>query len=200
MKALILAAGLGTRLMPLTADIPKALVKVGGMTLLERAVRKLDSEGFSEIIVNVHHHGPKVIEFLAQLEVPGVNIAISDETGQLLDTGGGILKARWFLDGKEPFLVYNVDIITTLSLRKLFDDHLHNQCLATLAVSDRETSRYLLFDRAKPALRMEGYKRGECALGLLPCARCENAGFQRHSCDQPGNIRPFHRNRPIFRR
>lgn len=147
MKALILAAGLGTRLMPLTSTTPKALVKVNGMTLLEITVRKLAAAGFNEIIVNVHHHANQVIDFLNGFLLPGTYIAISDETEQLLDTGGAILKARWFLDGKEPFLVHNVDVISNTSLHQLHSDHINRRALATLSVMERQTRRYFLFDR-----------------------------------------------------
>jgi NDP-sugar pyrophosphorylase family protein len=146
LKALILAAGLGTRLMPITADIPKALVSINGVTLLELAIRKLAREGFGDIIVNVHHHAGLVMEFLNRHQFRGVNISVSDESSQLLDTGGAILKARWFLDGNEPFLVYNVDVISDLSLKALLSEHTTRGGLATLSVIDRQTRRYFLFD------------------------------------------------------
>jgi N-acetyl-alpha-D-muramate 1-phosphate uridylyltransferase len=146
LKALILAAGLGTRLRPLTDDTPKALVSINGVTLLEIAIRKIAREGFNDIIVNVHHHAGQVIEFLKHRRFPDVNISISDESSQLLDTGGAILKARWFLDGKDPFLVHNVDIISDISLQTVLTAHLAKGGLATLSVSDRQTKRYFLFD------------------------------------------------------
>ena len=146
LKALILAAGLGTRLMPVTTDIPKALVSINGITFLELAIRKIAGEGFSDIIVNVHHHAGLVMEFLNQHHFPGVNISISDESSKLLDTGGAILKARWFLDGKEPFLVHNVDVISDLNLKALLSEHALRGGLATLSVTDRQTRRYFLFD------------------------------------------------------
>jgi N-acetyl-alpha-D-muramate 1-phosphate uridylyltransferase len=154
LKALILAAGLGTRLMPLTANIPKALVTINGHTLLEIVIRKLAREGFCDIIVNVHHHAGQVIEFLERNRFQGVNISVSDESGQLLDTGGAIWKARWFLDGKEPFLVHNVDIISDISLQSLLTAHIAKGTLATLSVSDRQTKRYFLFD---DELRLRGW-------------------------------------------
>jgi NDP-sugar pyrophosphorylase family protein len=154
LKALILAAGLGTRLMPLTAGIPKALVSINGVTLLEIAIRKLAREGYSDIIVNVHHHSAQVVEFLKRKQFQGVNISISDESGALLDTGGAILKARWFLDGKEPFLVHNVDIISDISLQALLTEHYKREGMATLSVSYRQTKRYFLFDNI---LRLRGW-------------------------------------------
>jgi N-acetyl-alpha-D-muramate 1-phosphate uridylyltransferase len=146
LKALILAAGLGTRLRPLTASTPKALVSINGVTLLEIAIRKLSKEGFNDIIVNVHHHADQVIDFLKHHRFPDASISISDESSELLDTGGAILKARWFLDGKEPFLVHNVDIISDISLQTVFNAHIAKGGLATLSVSDRQTKRYFLFD------------------------------------------------------
>jgi len=146
-KAMILAAGLGTRLMPITREIPKALVEVNDIPLLEMSIRKLRSEGFNEIIINIHHHGKAISEYLDKNKFPGTYITISDETDTLLDTGGGIWKARWFLDGMEPFLVFNVDVITSMNLGRMRDEHLRNECLATLAVSKRKSSRYLLFDQ-----------------------------------------------------
>jgi NDP-sugar pyrophosphorylase family protein len=145
-KALILAAGLGTRLMPLTATTPKALVKVNGITLLEIAIRKLVAAGFDELIVNVHHHADQVISYLEMSQFGNVIISISDETDQLLDTGGAILKAKWFLDGKEPFLVHNVDVISDIDLEALLATHFSKGGLATLSVMDRTTKRYFLFD------------------------------------------------------
>jgi NDP-sugar pyrophosphorylase family protein len=154
LKALILAAGLGTRLMPLTAHIPKALVKVNGMTLLEIAIRRLASQGFNEIIVNVHHHADMVINYLEMSRFGNLQISISDETDQLLDTGGAILKAKWFLNGAEPFLVHNVDVISDLSLKSLLNDHMERNAMATLSVMDRATKRYFLFD---DGLRLRGW-------------------------------------------
>lgn len=154
LKALILAAGLGTRLMPLTAGIPKALISINGVKLLEIVIQKLTREGFSDIIVNVHHHAAQVVEFLNQSHFHGANICVSDESGQLLDTGGAILKARWFLDGKDPFLVHNVDIISDISLQGLLAGHIERGGLASISVSDRQTKRYFLFD---DMLRLRGW-------------------------------------------
>jgi N-acetyl-alpha-D-muramate 1-phosphate uridylyltransferase len=154
LKALILAAGLGTRLMPLTAATPKALVSINGITLLEITVRKLAREGFTDIIVNVHHHAGQVKDFLKGFHFQGVSISISDESSQLLDTGGAIVKARWFLDGNNPFLVHNVDVISDISLKGLLANHLERGGLATLSVIDRLTKRYFLFD---DSLQLRGW-------------------------------------------
>jgi NDP-sugar pyrophosphorylase family protein len=154
LKALILAAGLGTRLLPLTADIPKALVRINGVTLLEMAIRRLVAEGFDEIIINVHHHADKVKAFIRENEFNGALIAISDESDRLLDTGGAILKAREFLDGNDPFLVHNVDVISNIDLQAVMNKHMERKGLATLPVMDRKTNRYFLFDTE---LRLQGW-------------------------------------------
>jgi len=155
MKAMIFAAGLGTRLYPLTSSVPKALVKVAGKTLLQRAIEKVSQAGFNEIVINIHHFGDQIIEFLNLNQYFGLNIRISDEREQLLDTGGAIVKAASLLKGTEPFLVYNVDVLSNLDLSRLYDYHVKNGGIATLAVRDRQTSRYLLFDRE---MRLSGWK------------------------------------------
>lgn len=146
MKALILAAGLGTRLRPVTNSIPKALVVSGGKTLLQHAIEHLKKNGIREIIINVHHFPDQIIDFLNRHQNFDVEIAVSDESGQLLDTGGGLRKAGWFFAGHEPFVVRNVDIISDIDLRNMEDFHNHFEALATLAVRNRKTSRYLIFD------------------------------------------------------
>jgi mannose-1-phosphate guanylyltransferase len=150
MKAMILAAGLGTRLRPLTEDRPKALVEVAGHTLLEIALSRLRGVGIREVIVNVHHFGDMVVDYLKKRDNFGMRIEVSREEG-LLDTGGGLKKAAWFFlegsgDSSEPFLLHNVDVISTIDLQRMAEFHRENQALATLAVQERETSRYLLFD------------------------------------------------------
>ena len=147
MKAMIFAAGLGTRLKPLTDFTPKALVPIAGKPLLEHVILKLKSAGFDEIIVNVHHFPEQIIDFLKIKEDFGIRIEISDESEELLDTGGGIRKAQWFFDDDKPFLVHNVDILSNIDLSLLYENHLKNNCLATLVVSERDTFRYLLFDQ-----------------------------------------------------
>jgi NDP-sugar pyrophosphorylase family protein len=148
MKAMILAAGLGTRLRPLTNDRPKALVEVAGRTLLEIAIARLREFGVSEVIVNVHHFSGMVTEYLRQRNHFGMRIEISEEA-ELLDTGGGLKNAAWFFrEGgpAAPFILHNVDAISTIDLRRMLDFHIENQALATLAVQRRQSSRYLLFD------------------------------------------------------
>lgn len=146
MKALIFAAGLGTRLKPLTDNLPKALVPIAGKPLLEHVILKLKASGFDEIIVNVHHFPDQIIDFIRSNNNFGIRIEISDERDNLLDTGGGIKKAATFFDDNIPFLVHNVDILSTVDLAALYHQHLRSNPLATLVVSQRNTFRYLLFD------------------------------------------------------
>lgn len=146
MKAMIFAAGLGTRLRPLTDHMPKALVPVAGKPMLERVILRLKEAGFNEITVNIHHFGEQIIDFLRFHNYFGTELHISDERGMLLDTGGGIKKARPFLDGEKPFLVHNADILTDLDLAALYRHHLESSAESTLLVGERKTSRYLLFD------------------------------------------------------
>ena len=142
MKAMIFAAGLGTRLKPITDTMPKALVPVCGKPLLYHTICKLRSAGYNDIVVNVHHFPEKIRQYLQENDF-GVRISISDESDQLLETGGGLLKARNLLLSDEPFLVHNVDIVSNLDLAKLA---VLPGDLATLVVSARDTRRYLLFD------------------------------------------------------
>lgn len=146
MKAMILAAGIGTRLQPLTLTKPKALVEVKGITLLEIVIRKLIKYGFNDIIINVHHFADQIISFLEQKHQFGISITVSDETNLLLDTGGGLLKAREFFNDSDPFLVHNVDILSDINLTDLYEFHSKHRPLATLAVKDRKTSRSLLIN------------------------------------------------------
>jgi NDP-sugar pyrophosphorylase family protein len=153
MKAMVFAAGLGTRLRPLTNDRPKALVEVAGRTMLEIALERLRSIGVTEAIVNTHHYAEKISQYLAANGNFGMRIEISYEK-ELLDTGGGLKKAAWFfLGGKSPddpslapFLVHNVDVVSTIDLKAMAELHEAQDVLAMLAVQDRTTSRYLLFD------------------------------------------------------
>lgn len=143
---MIFAAGLGTRLRPLTDHMPKALVPVAGKPMLERVILRLKEAGFNEITVNIHHFGEQIIDFLRARDHFGLTLHISDERGMLLDTGGGIKQARPFLDGNEPFLVHNADILTDLDLAGFYRRHAESDAEATLLVGERQTSRYLLFD------------------------------------------------------
>lgn len=144
MKALVFAAGLGTRLRPVTDTIPKALVPVGGKPLLYHVVSKLKTAGIDRIVINVHHFPDSVIGYVREQDGFGIDVRFSDERDCLLDTGGGILFARKLLEGS-PFLVHNVDIISDLDIR-WFISQARPDALASLVVSERKTRRYLLFD------------------------------------------------------
>jgi NDP-sugar pyrophosphorylase family protein len=144
---MVLAAGLGTRLRPLTNERPKALVEVAGRTLLEIALRRLADFGIRDVIINVHHFADMVVDYLEANDNFGLQVEISRED-VLLDTGGGLKKAGWFFAGdSEPFILHNVDVISTIDLGAMLRSHDEKQSLATLAVQNRSTSRYLLFDQ-----------------------------------------------------
>jgi len=150
MKAMVLAAGLGTRLRPLTDDRPKALVEIAGRTLLEITLSRLRHFGICEVIVNVHHYADMILEYLRKNANFGMRIEVSREE-ELLDTGGGLKKAaHCFLEDstcfEEPFILHNVDVISTIDLGRMIRFHIENQALATLAVQLRKSSRYLFFD------------------------------------------------------
>jgi NDP-sugar pyrophosphorylase family protein len=147
MKAMVLAAGLGTRLRPLTNDRPKALVAVGGRTLLEITLNRLRDFGIRDVIINVHHYADMVIDRVKAAGNFGMHVEFSRED-VLLDTGGGLKKAGWFLGGSsdEPFILHNVDVISNIDLQQMVEVHKEHQALATLVVQERKSSRYLLFD------------------------------------------------------
>jgi NDP-sugar pyrophosphorylase family protein len=155
MKAMILAAGLGTRLYPLTQDKPKALVEIAGKTLLQMVIEKLSSAGYNKLVINIHHYGSQIIEFLEKNNYFDLAITISDERQQLLDTGGGILRAAPWLDGDDPFLVYNVDVLSNIDLQIFREYHEERGGVATLAVRHRRTDRYLAFDES---MQLSGWR------------------------------------------
>lgn len=148
MKAMIFAAGLGTRLKPLTDTMPKALVPIAGKPLLQHTIEKLIASGFNEIIINLHHFPDQIIDFVKANHHFGIRIEFSDEREKLLDTGGAIKKASWFFDDDQPFLIHNVDIISTINLQELVTQYQVSGADATLVCSARDTSRYLLFDES----------------------------------------------------
>ncbi len=145
-QAFILAAGLGTRLKPLTNSLPKALVEVNGISLLEHNINKLINFGCKHIVINVHHFPEKILEHITKKHYHA-DIFISDETNQLLDTGGALLKAKDKFDFSKDILIHNVDILSKIDFNDFYNHHKSKNNLATLAVSKRETSRYLLFDK-----------------------------------------------------
>ncbi|MGV4529765.1 nucleotidyltransferase family protein [Ornithobacterium rhinotracheale] len=145
MTAMIFAAGLGTRLRPFTLTAPKALFPINGKPLLQRNIEYAQSFGIQRFVINVHHFSDQILNFLKQHDNFGAEILISDETDELLETGGGLLKAKNLL-GNQDFLILNSDILTDINLKQLIDFHKKNNALASLAVSDRESTRKLLFD------------------------------------------------------
>lgn len=180
MRAMILAAGLGTRLRPLTDQRPKALVEVGGRTLLEITLSRLRSCGIHDVIINVHHFAEMIHDYLKANGNFGMHIEVSHEP-VLLDTGGGLKKASHFFLGdfstfEEPFILHNVDVISTIDLRRMLEFHNQNQALATLATQERETSRYLLFDEK---LQLCGRRSGnsEKSEMVRPAATAEALAF-----------------------
>jgi NDP-sugar pyrophosphorylase family protein len=167
MKAMLFAAGLGTRLKPLTDTMPKAMVPIAGKPLLEHVILKLKASGFDEIIVNVHHFADQIIDFLKEKNNFGIHIEISDEREMLLETGGGIKKAASFFNDNKPFLVHNVDILSDIDLNALYNAHIEKNAFASLLVSKRITSRYLLFDGEDKLQGWINEKTGETKSPLI---------------------------------
>lgn len=161
MNALILAAGLGTRLGELTSDRPKALVEVCGRTMLEHQLWHLSAAGFDRFVINIHHFAPKVKAFLEEHDNFGLDIRLSDESDLLLDTGGGIRKAMRLFDGGQPVLVHNVDIFSSVDLKALYNGHIESRADSTLLVAQRSTSRYLYFDASGMLCGWSNEKTGQ---------------------------------------
>ncbi len=175
MRAMLFAAGLGTRLRPYTNDRPKALVEIGGRSLLEINLDRLAGAGFTEVVVNAHHHAPLIKAFLAGYQRPGLTVILSDETDKLLDTGGGLRRAQaWLQDA--PFLAHNVDILSDLDLGALYAAHCAAGRLATLAVRERPSSRQLLFT---PEGELCGWRNNSSGAERrrLPCPEPRPAAF-----------------------
>lgn len=143
---MILAAGLGTRLKPLTDNLPKALVKIKNKTLLQIQLTKLKTYGITDVIINVHHFSRMIIDYLKENKNFGLNISVSDESDLLLDTGGGLKKAAYFFSDGNPFLIHNVDVISDINLNKLAVAHKNNNSAVSLAVRERKSGRYFIFD------------------------------------------------------
>lgn len=162
MKAFLLAAGLGTRLKPFTDHHPKALVKVGGVTLLERSIRKLQKFEINEFVINVHHFADQIKDFLAENEGFGSRYTISDESDELLETGGAVKKAAPLFGNTENILMMNVDILSNIDLRSLIQYHLVHNPYATLAVQERNSTRKMLFEENdRDELVLKGWKNTE---------------------------------------
>ncbi|MGL5235164.1 MAG: nucleotidyltransferase family protein [Empedobacter falsenii] len=175
MKAMIFAAGLGTRLKPFTDNHPKALAVVNGKPLLQRNIEYLKSFGINEIVINVHHFANQIIEFLEENNYFGIEITISDETDQVLETGGGLVKAK--ANFEEDFLVMNVDILTDLNLAKFIKAHQENKALVTLAVSDRNSSRKLFFNEQKELKGWRNLKTEEEIKAVDSLDDCKDLAF-----------------------
>ena len=146
MKAMIFAAGMGTRLQPFTDNHPKALAQVNGVPLLERNIKYLQSYGINDFVINIHHFGGQILAFIAENDNFGANIEISNESDELLETGGGLLFAKRFLENEKTFLIMNVDILTDLNITNFINIHELKGGMVTLAVSDRDSTRKLMFN------------------------------------------------------
>jgi NDP-sugar pyrophosphorylase family protein len=185
MRAMIFAAGLGTRLRPLTDDRPKALVKVGGKPLLAWTILRLKALAYRQLVINVHHFADQIEAFLAQNQHFGLEIQISDERDQLLETGGGLKKAAPLLKGEDSFLLCNSDILTDFSLKAFRQRHLQSGALATLAVSERQTSRYLLFDEQDLLCGWKNVKTGALRMARQPQGEIRALAFSGYHYLQP---------------
>lgn len=177
MEAMILAAGLGTRLRPLTHDKPKALVEVGGKTMLERTARRLVEAGFDHLVINMHHFADRVRGFIEEKDGFGAEVSLSHEVEQNLETGGGIKHAEPQFREKAPFLVHNVDILTDLDLKALYDAHDETDALATLAVHPVKTNRYLSLDGTGRICGYGNPRTGEEILVTEPGGETERVDF-----------------------
>lgn len=175
MKAMIFTAGLGTRLKPFTDNHPKALAVVNGKPLLQRNIEYLKSFGINEIVINVHHFADQIIEFLEDNNYFGIEITISDETDQVLETGGGLVKAK--ANFEEDFLVMNVDILTDLNLDKFIKAHQENKALVTLAVSNRNSSRKLFFNEQNELKGWRNLKTEEEIKAVDSLDNCKDLAF-----------------------
>jgi N-acetyl-alpha-D-muramate 1-phosphate uridylyltransferase len=161
MKAMIFAAGLGTRFKPWTNEHPKALALVNGKSLLQRNIEYLQQYGIFDVVVNVHHFADQIIDAIEKNKGWGSNILISNERDEVLETGGGLLKAKQFLEGIEPFLTLNADILTNLNIHALLAFHKQHQPLISFGVSKRKTSRNFLFDDANKLCGWRNNNTGE---------------------------------------
>ena len=184
MKAMILAAGLGTRLQPLTLNRPKALLEVEGVPLLGLVLARLSQQGFTDIVVNAHHFADQIVAFLDEYQKRSTHakltLAVSRET-RLLDTGGGVQNVAWFFDDEQPFLVHNVDVLTDLNLKGLMEAHRSSKALATLAVRERKTTRYFLFDQEDRLCGWQSLKSNETRMAGIGQRPAHTTGLHGHS-------------------
>ncbi len=191
MRAMILAAGLGTRLKPITDSIPKALISIKGQKLLELQIKKLAAAGFNKIVVNVHHHSEMVKDFLEQNTFAGCEIIISDETDKLLDTGGGLKKASWFFSDGEPFLVHNVDVLSDINLDEFYNYHIKSAAIASLAVQQRPSSRHFLVDEKNQLVGWENEKTGKSKVVIERKGKVRKLAFSGIQIIDPKIFRYF---------
>lgn len=160
-NAMIFAAGLGTRLKPYTNHCPKAMVEVAGRPMIAHQLEKLHKSGFDRVVINVHHYAEQIIDYVNANNGFGLNVAFSDERGQLLDTGGGIRKALSLFSPDSPILIHNVDIFSNADLAALYEDHVNEGAAASLLVSERSTSRYFVFDDEDHLVGWKNLQTGE---------------------------------------
>ncbi len=193
---MIPAAGIGTRLKPLTNNKPKALVEVQGAPMLQHAIKYLISFGFKDIIINVHHFAEQIYEFLEKNKNFGIHIQISDETDLLLDTGGAIKKAEPFFKN-EPFLVYNVDIFTNINIHELINCHKNSDALITMAVKDRETTRPILFDEDLNLCEWRNVLTGDKKICREPNGKLTPFGYSCVQVINPGIFDLIHTDAPF---
>lgn len=196
MKAMIFAAGIGSRLRPITDTIPKALLPLQQTPLLEIAIRRLLHYGFHEIIINIHHHGQQIIDFLAEKNNFGATIEISDERAALLDTGGGLKKAAHFF-GNDPFLLLNADVISNIDLAALYQHHQGSGALATLAVQHRKSPRMLLFNDARQLCGWRNVQNGAEKIAR-PASPLHEMAFSGIQVVHPGFFRFFPSDQDTF--
>ncbi len=171
MRAMIFAAGLGTRLQPLTNNKPKALVTVNGTPLLEIAINNLKSQGVTDIIINVHHFADQIKSFVEEKNFFGINIKFSEEKKKLLNTGGGLKKALPFFDDGQPFIIWNADIISTVDLKEMIKMHKEKGALSTLLTRQRDTSRYLIFNEQDILIGWTNLVEGAIKLSNLEASK-----------------------------
>lgn len=195
-KAMIFAAGLGTRMKPLTDKLPKALVPVRNKPLLQIVIEKLIAAGFEHQVINVHHFPEEIRDFLQRHQNFNIRIDISDESDKLLDTGGGLKKAASLLRGADLILLHNVDVVSDINLEALTSQHVRSGSMATLAVRKRETSRYLLFDERMRLRGWENTKTGQTIPGTLPEGQLSRFGFSGVHVIQPNLLDFFHKTGP----
>jgi NDP-sugar pyrophosphorylase family protein len=176
MKAMVLAAGVGSRLRPITDSIPKALVEINGTPILEIILRRLEAAGVREVILNLHHLGEQIVEFLKSRQNFGLRIEFSREE-ELLDTGGGLKKASWFFDDEQPFFLHNVDALTNVNLHQMLQAHHCRNALATLLTQDRLSSRFFLFDSSERLCGWESTEAGKLVWSGIPVPGARRLAF-----------------------